>query len=111
MSREAHVRFWEGLGVKFPRPTRYNCHHTFDAVFREDDHPWIEMAPAGTLAVLLLRRIAYTLLTLFRSRTQRSDEARAVPWRRLIRSLYLALVSATAEQLDGLRGRQGAAFR
>jgi len=22
MSREAHVRFCEGLGVKFPRPTR-----------------------------------------------------------------------------------------
>jgi hypothetical protein len=21
MSREAHVRFWEGLGVKFPRAT------------------------------------------------------------------------------------------
>ena len=24
MSREVHVRFWERLGVKFPRATRHN---------------------------------------------------------------------------------------
>ena len=25
MSREAHVRFWEGVGVRFPRATRLSA--------------------------------------------------------------------------------------
>lgn len=37
MSREAHVRFWEGLGVRFPRPTRYQLHWVLDVAFREDE--------------------------------------------------------------------------
>ncbi len=52
-------------------------HHTFDTAFVEDDRPWIETDENGMLAVLLLRRIAYTLLALFRSVTLRSDEGRA----------------------------------
>ena len=32
MNREIHVRFWEGLGVRFPRATHWpplsaRCHH------------------------------------------------------------------------------------
>jgi hypothetical protein len=82
-----------------------NCHHTLDAVFREDEHPWIESEPRGALAVLLLRRIAYNLISLFRSVTQRSDEHRASPWRLLIAHLHLALVASTEADIAQLRAR------
>ena len=49
-----------------------------------DDHPWIEAHPRGAKAIALLRRIAYNLLTLFRSVTQRCDERRRTPWRTLM---------------------------
>jgi predicted transposase YbfD/YdcC len=82
-----------------------NCHNTFDTIFEEDDHPWIESSPKGTLAVVLLRRLAYNLLTLFRSVTQRSDDKRAEPWRDLVAAVYDALISTTYEQLTALRPR------
>ena len=50
---------------------------------------------------------AYSLLTLFRSVTQRSDDQRAVPWPLLLRDVLLTLVAATDDQLDGLRPRAG----
>ncbi len=55
------------------------------------------------LAVLLLRRIAYTLLALFRAVTLRSDDGRATRWRVLLLSVRDVLVAATEEQLAGLR--------
>jgi len=82
------------------------CHWTLDKTFEEDLPPWIEADPKGALAVVLLRRIAYTLLGLFRSVTQRSEERRNTPWKDLMQDLYVALVSATAEQLTGLRCRE-----
>ena len=82
-----------------------NCHNTFDTVFEEDDRPWIEASPRGALVVALLRRVAYDMLALFRSVTLRSTEHRAMPWRDLLRATYNALISTTAEQLDGLRLR------
>ncbi|HSW34376.1 MAG TPA: ISAs1 family transposase, partial [Steroidobacteraceae bacterium] len=60
-----------------------NNHHTFDTAFAEDDRPWIEADANGMLAVLVLRRIAYTLLALFRS-SLRTEENRATPWRDLM---------------------------
>jgi hypothetical protein len=85
-----------------------NCHHTFDTVFAEDDRPWIEDCPRGALAVLLLRRIAYNLMALFRSVTQRSEERRAMPWADLLVGFAQALVALTAPQLEGLRPRYAA---
>jgi hypothetical protein len=41
----------------------------------------IEAHPRAALVGAVLRRIAYTLLSLFRSVTQRSDERRNVPWK------------------------------
>ena len=55
---------------------------------------------------MIIRRIAYTLMTLFRTVTQRSDAKRAVPWKTLMRDLWGTLTSATEEQLDGLRVRR-----
>ena len=85
-----------------------NCHHTFDVAFEEDDRPWITGDAQGMLSVLLLRRIAYTLLTLFRSVTQRSDEARAIPWKRLLRWVHTTLVGAQQDDIAGLRPRSHA---
>ena len=74
-----------------------NCHHTWDAVFQEDD-------PRAALVVMMLRRIAYNILTLFRSVTLRSD--RQTPWRDLMRWIHLALVAAQRRHVEGLRSRK-----
>ena len=84
-------------------------HHTLDTAFAEDDRPWIEADPQGMLAVLLLRRIAYTLLALYRAVTLRSDEHRATRWKALLQSVRDVLIAATEDQLAGLRLREVAA--
>jgi len=83
-----------------------NNHHTLDTAFAEDDRPWIEADANGMLAVLLLRRIAYTLLALFRSVTLRSDDNRATRWKDLLTWVRDALVAATPEQTMNLRHRE-----
>jgi len=80
-----------------------SSHHTLDTAFAEDDRPWIQADAHGMLAVLLLRRIAYTLLALYRAVTLRSDENRATRWRTLLLSVRDALVAATEDQLADLR--------
>lgn len=80
-----------------------NAHHTLDTAFAEDDRPWISADPHGMLAVLVLRRIAYTLLALYRAVTLRSDEGRATRWKALLQSVRDVLIAATEDQLAGLR--------
>ena len=79
-----------------------NNHHTLDTAFAEDTRPWIEADADGMLAVLLLRRVADTLLALYRAVTLRSDAGRATRWKKLMQSVRDALVAATEEQLAGL---------
>jgi predicted transposase YbfD/YdcC len=86
-----------------------NCHWTFDAIFQEDAHPWIEADPRGVVVMTLLRRIAYNLMALFRSVTQRSEDRRRMPWRRLLKWVYATLVGAEERHLRGLRERALAA--
>jgi hypothetical protein len=88
-----------------------NNHHTLDAAFAEDDRPWIEADPDGMLAVLLLRRVAYTLLALHRARTLRSDDHRTMRWLVLLRSVRDALLVLAAEHLENLRPREIAAAK
>ncbi len=83
-----------------------NNHHTYDTAFAEDHRPWIEADANGMLAVLVLRRIAYTLLALFRSVTQRSDDNRAIRWRALLAWVRDALVAALPEHTMNLRVRE-----
>ena len=85
-----------------------NCHNTFDTVFEEDDHPWIEMDPQGTVVLMLLRRLAYNILALFRRATQRSEERRHTPWKDLVRWFYNAIITATNDDVAGLRRRKAA---
>jgi len=84
-------------------------HNVFDSIFKEDDKPWIRTSPRGMLVTLLLRRIAYTLMTLFKSRAFRGDDGIELPWDRLMTWLYNALISATAEDTLGLRDRMAIA--
>lgn len=76
-----------------------DCHNTLDRLLVEDKRPWIE-APAGMLAVLLLRRVIYNLLALFRGVTQRSDKKRKMPWKDLMRDIFLTLLRFSKEQLQ-----------
>ena len=88
-----------------------NCHHTWDAVLKEDDRPWIVADSQGTLAVMLLRRIAYNILTLFRAVTLRSSANRLARWRDICRWFYNAIIGSNDEQLAGLRQRRLAAVQ
>ena len=85
-----------------------NCHHTWDAALKEDKRPWIVAESQGTLAVMLLRRIAYNILTLFRSVTLRSSSQRLARWRDICRWFYNAIIGSTEEHLAGLRMRRPA---
>lgn len=84
-----------------------NCHHTFDAFFAEDDRPWIKTCPQGTVVVMMLRRIAYNLLSLYRDVTLRSKGRSKLPWRTLAESIRVALLTACDVHVDGLRSRRG----
>jgi hypothetical protein len=79
------------------------AHQVLDVAFKEDQHPIILENPRATVVVAMLRRIAYTLLTLFRSVTQRSDERRHMPWKKLIKSIFRTLVASGQSTLAGLR--------
>jgi len=84
-------------------------HCTADKMMREDQHPWIEANPKGALIVTLLRRIAYNLLTLFRSVTLRADISHSIPWKTLMRWVRLALLTAGPDDVARLRPRTAAA--
>jgi len=78
-------------------------HQILDVAFKDDDHPWIEQNPRATVVVMVLRRIAYTLLALWRGVTLRSDEQRNRPWRRVMRDVELAVIKANQEEIaDGV---------
>jgi hypothetical protein len=83
-----------------------DVHHTLDTAFAEDDHPWLDTHPRGALVVALLRRIAYNLVALFRSVTQRSAQQRGAPWRALLRALERTLLALTPDALVRLRPRR-----
>ena len=78
-------------------------HQVLDVAFKEDDHPWIEQNPRAAVVVMVLRRIAYTLLALWRGVTLRSDEQRHRSWRDVMRGIEIAVFTATEEQLARLR--------
>jgi predicted transposase YbfD/YdcC len=82
-----------------------NCHNTWDTAFEEDTRTWIKTSPKGAMNIMLLRRIAYNMLALFRSVTQRSEEKRGTPWKDILRWVYNALIAAQETDLAGLRRR------
>lgn len=75
------------------------CHYNWDVVFEEDERPWIQTSGKGALVVMMLRRIAYNLVALFRSVTQRSEERRHGSWRDLISAFYRALIVGESQNV------------
>ncbi len=86
-----------------------NCHNTWDVAFEEDDRRWIVTDPKGAMNVMLLRRLAYNMLALFRTVTQRSEENRMTPWKDILRWVYNTLIAAQETELAGLRERTAVA--
>lgn len=80
-------------------------HQILDGAFAEDDRPWITKDARGALAVMLLRRVAYTLLTLYRSVTQRSDENRLQPFRKVMEWMKDTVKWPNEDELESLRSR------
>lgn len=81
------------------------AHQVLDVSFEEDERPWVTENPRLTVVLMILRRIGYTVLTLFRSVTQRSDSRRTEPRKVLFERIRDALLLATDELIDGLRRR------
>jgi hypothetical protein len=81
-----------------------NLHWTLDTIFEEDDRPWIVSEPRGTVNVMLLRRIAYSILSLFRVVSLGLQKAGLyLPWKSLLDWVYDTLISSTDEDVEGLR--------
>jgi hypothetical protein len=80
-------------------------HQILDCAFEEDRHLWITKDANGALVVMLLRRLVYTLMTLFKSVTLRSSEAREMTWGELMAQFKDTLEWAHAEILADLRPR------
>ena len=95
--------------MRFPRSTHHQCHGTWDVAFEEDDRPWITNDPQGTLVVMLLRRMAFNMLALFRSVAQRSEEKRRVPWKDIMRWMHHAAVGIGMLEVGTLRPRKAGA--
>lgn len=83
-----------------------NNHHILDTVFKEDDFPMITNNTQGALALLMLRRIAYSLLALFRSVTLRSADKRQMPWKDLLLWVYQTMILLHEEHIRNIRCRQ-----
>lgn len=82
------------------------AHQILDVAFAEDRHPWITSDANGALVVMLLRRLVYTLMTLHKSVTLRSEDNREQPWRDLMEQIKDTLEWADGKLLDGLRCRR-----
>jgi hypothetical protein len=51
-------------------------HQILDVSLQEDERPWVSHNPRLTTTIMILRRIAYTLLSIFKTVTQRPDQRR-----------------------------------
>lgn len=82
------------------------AHQILDCAFEEDKHPWITKDANGTLVMMLLRRLVYTMMTLYKSVTIRSEETRqTMTWRELMEEIRDTLEWARHSALEGLRQR------
>lgn len=79
-------------------------HNIWDRIFQEDDRPWLRR-PQGMVVMMMLRRLTYNVLAIYRSVTTRSERKRAQPWKELMQDLRDALIRATHQLLEGLRRR------
>jgi len=82
-----------------------SAHQVLDVTFEEDDRPWITKNAQGNLAVHLLRRVAYTLMALYKYVTVRDEDESLLPWRKYLEWVKDALKWGTEEASANLRPR------
>jgi len=80
-------------------------HQILDGALPEDDRPWVSHSPRLTTVIVILRRIGYTLLAIYKHVTQRSNARRDEPWHVLLSRLRDAMLLATNATIAGLRRR------
>lgn len=73
--------------------------------FDEDNHPWITKDAQGALVVMLLRRVVFTMLTLYRYVTLRADENHQLSFRRLMKLLENTVKWPRSAPFEGLKER------
>lgn len=81
------------------------AHSILDTAFEEDDRPWIRKNAQGNLAVQILRRVAYTMMTLYKHVTIRDEDESAQPWRKHMEWVKDMLKWATEKDVANLRPR------
>lgn len=82
------------------------CHQHLDVAFKEDDNPWIKADSNGALAVQLLRRAAYTVLTMYKSCTLRNEDLKVMSWPRTLLWLRDTTIAFSKEAAQGIRVRR-----
>jgi hypothetical protein len=80
-------------------------HQILDDAFEEDDRPWVTHNPRLTALIMILRRIGYTLLAIFKHVTQRSESRQSEPWHVLLSRIRNAMLLASDSIAEGLRRR------
>lgn len=73
---------WAGT-VRMHWCVENQAHKTLDVTFMEGKHPWTRN-PHGMLVMLLLRRVVFNRVSLFRNVHLRSDSNRKTPWKKLL---------------------------
>lgn len=81
-------------------------HQILDTAFEEDRRTAVVSDELGALAFMLLRRIGYTLLALYRGVTLRAEEHRTTPWKRVMAKFRDALILIDTETVEGLRRKR-----
>lgn len=81
-------------------------HNILDTSFQEDDRPYLTHSAQGMLVMLLLRRLAYNLLALWKGRTLTSDENRIASWKQVFAWVQRALEQADEACWANLRDRK-----
>ena len=82
------------------------CHQILDTAFEEDDRPWIRKNAQGNLAVQIMRRVAFTLMTLYKHVTIRDEDESLEPWRVHLKWVRDMLEWAEPGDVKGLRPRK-----
>ncbi len=93
---ELHVLRW---GVE-------TAHGILDTAFEEDNRPWIRKDAQGNLVIQILRRVAYTLMTLYKHVTLRNEEESRQPWRKQLEWVKEMLKWSNPEEVMNLRPRR-----
>jgi hypothetical protein len=80
-------------------------HQILDDAFDEDQRPWVTQNPRLTAVIMILRRIGYTLLTIFKHVTERSESRQSEPWHVLLSRIRDAMLLATDTIVAAARRR------